>query len=93
MADLRTNEECAKLSARAVQSIYAHLEANCEIYGISASKFAALEGEFDTDMTSVYMLLTSMRDHGLRSFGENTQNANYTQTQNAGGEQKKGLLG
>ena len=93
MADLRTNEECARLAARGVQSIYTHLEANCEIYGIQPEKFAALEGEFDTDMMSVYMLLTSMRDGGLRMFGKDTQGSNYNVNNSAGPEQKKGLIG
>ena len=94
MGDLRTNEECAKIAARAVQSIYAHIEANCEIYGVSVDKFSALEGEFDTDMSSVYLLLTSMRDHGLRGFGEGTQKGNYTGSSSGTEEQpRRGLLG
>lgn len=80
MGDVRTNAEAAKLGARAMQSVYAHVMANSSTYGIADEKFSALEGEFDTDISSLYLNLTGLRDHGTRTFGENTQKGQYSST-------------
>jgi hypothetical protein len=91
MGDVRTNAEAAKLAARAVQSVYAHVMANSSTYGIAEEKFSALEGEFDTDVSSLYLNLTGMRDHGIRGFGENTQKGQYNTSTDS--TEDKGFLG